>query len=224
MAIDHWLGSLSQGSTKSIDQDVAALSGASAPYPFLSDAAVAVQIERLSGHLALVSEACRRLAIAYSLYMRQMDAIQESSVRPMCAGACERPPTGCCNANHYVILSPSDLMVSRPSAMAMHLSHVITGLQRSEREHRVGQGQSLTPGYCSCLSSTGCTLSLFKSPLCAHYLCGSVQDSLRQTHGSPASAFLDAMHATATRTISASRDFTNPSVLSAAVLLFPKQA
>jgi len=223
MPVDHWLASLSQGSPRFIDGDLAALGCPSASYPFLAHAAVASQIELLSGHLAQVSETCRRLAIAYSLYMRQMDAIQDASVRVICAGTCDRPPVGCCNANHHAILSPSDVMVSRPTNTAMHLAHVITGLQRSEHEHRVDQGSALTPGYCSCLSSFGCTLSLFKSPLCAHYLCGSVQESLRLEHGAPATAFIDAMHAVASQTITSSRDFTDQKVLSAAVLLFPNR-
>lgn len=223
MPVDHWLDSLSQGSPKFIDGDLAALGGASIAYPFLTDTVIASQIEQLSGHLVRVSETCRRLAIAYSLYMRQMDSIQDTSVRMICAGACDRPPVGCCNANHHVILSPSDVMVSRPTNTAMHLAHVITGLQQSEHEHRVDQGSTPTPGYCSCLSSSGCTLSLFKSPLCAHYLCGSVQQSLRREHGAPASAFIDAMHAVASQTITSSRDFTDQKVLNAAVLLFPNR-
>lgn len=223
MPVEHWLNSLSQGNPKSIDGDLAALGDASISYPFLTESAVASQIELLSGHLAPVSETCRRLAIAYSLYMRQMDAIQDTSVRVICADSCGRPPVGCCNANHHVILSPSDVMVSRPTNTAMHLAHVITGLQRSEHEHRVDQGSALTPGYCSCLSSSGCTLSLFKSPLCAHYLCGSVQESLRLEHGVPASAFIEAMQAVASQTITSSCDFTDQKVLSAAVLLFPNR-
>lgn len=224
MPVDHWLNSLSQGNPKCIDGDLVALGSSSLDYPFLTNAIVASQIEFLSGHLAQVSETCRRLAIAYSLYMRQMDAIQDVSIRVICAGACDRPPVGCCNANHHVILSPSDVMVSRPTNTAMHLAHVITGLQRSEHEHRVDQGSMLTPGYCSCLSSSGCTLSLFKSPLCAHYLCGSVQESLRQEHGVPASAFIEAMHAMASQTVTSSRDFTDQNVLNTAVLLFPDKA
>jgi len=223
MPVDHWLASLSQGNPRFIDGDLAALGCPSVSYPFLAHAVVASQIELLSGHLAQVSETCRRLAIAYSLYMRQMDAIQDTSVRVICAGACDRPPVGCCNANHHVILSPSDVMVSRPTNTAMHLAHVITGLQRSEHEHRVDQGSTLTPGHCSCLSNSGCTLSLFKSPLCAHYLCGSVQELLRLEHGAPATAFIDAMHAVASQTITSSRDFTDRNVLSAAVLLFPNR-
>jgi len=222
MPVDHWLASLSQGSPRFIDGDLAALGGTSNSHRFLTDAVVASQIELLSGHLAQVSETCRRLTIAYSLYMRQMDTIQDISVRVICAGSCDRPPVGCCNANHHVILSPSDVMVSRPTNTAMHLAHVIAGLQHSEHEHRMGQGSTLTPGYCSCLSSSGCTLSLFKSPLCAHYLCGSVQESLLREHGASATAYIDTMHDMASKTISTSQDFTDPGILDAwAMLLLP---
>ncbi|MFP5222327.1 MAG: hypothetical protein ACLGSA_08565 [Acidobacteriota bacterium] len=224
MPVDHWLNSLSQSNAKCIAGDLVALGSSSLAYPFLSDAVVANQIELLSGHLARVSETCRRLTIAYSLYMRQMDAIQDASVRVICAGACDRPPVGCCNANHHVILSPSDVLVSRPTNTALHLSHVITGLQRSEHEHRMDQGSTPTPGYCSCLSRSGCTLSLFKSPLCAHYLCVSVQQSLRREHGAPAAAFIEAMHAVASQTVISSRDFTDQNVLNTAVPLFPTRA
>jgi hypothetical protein len=214
MPIDHWLDALSQTSSRHVDADLFALADLS--YPFLSNQTVCAQIEHLSGHLAKVDQAGRRLAIAYSLYARQMDAIQESSVRGMCAGSCQRPPVGCCNADHFVILSPADLMVSRPSATALQLSHIISGMQRTEHNHSVNNGKTLRKAYCSCLSTTGCTLRLFKSPRCSHYLCKEVEESLRFSHGPSSTAFIDAMRSSASATITSSKDFTNGSVLTAA--------
>lgn len=218
MPIDNWLDDLDQNSSRHVDSDLLALADLS--YPFLSAQTVCNQVEHLSNHLAAVDNAGRRLAIAYSLYARQMDAIQETSVRGMCAGSCTRPPVGCCNADHFVILSPADLMISRPSAAALQLSHIITGMQRNERNHSVKCGQTLRNAYCGCLSTTGCTLRLFKSPRCSHYLCDDAEESLRLRYGPSTSAFIDAMHSTASTTITCSEDFTNQDVMAAATALF----
>ena len=187
MPIDNWLDALDQNSSRHVDADLLALAGLS--YPFLSAQTVCTQIELLSGHLAGLGNAGRRLTISYSLYARQMDAIQESSVRGICAGSCMRPPVGCCNADHYVILSPADLMISRPSAAALQLAHIIAGMQRTERAHSVTCGQVLKNAYCGFLSTTGCTLRLFKSPRCSHYLCAQAEESLRLRHGPSTTAF-----------------------------------
>ncbi|MBI4805963.1 MAG: hypothetical protein HY795_12080 [Desulfovibrio sp.] len=214
MPIDHWLDALTQANSRHVDSDLLAL--ADLPYPFLTAQTVCSQIELLSGHLAQVNDTGRRLAIAYSLYTRQMDSIQESSVRGMCAGSCMRPPVGCCNADHFVILSPADLMVSQPSATALQLSHVISGMQRTEHNHSIKNGKTLRNAYCSCLSTSGCTLRLFKSPRCTHYLCKDVEESLRVSHGLSSSAFIEAMRSSASATITSSKDFTNGHVLTAA--------
>jgi len=223
MPIDHWLNSLPQASSRFVETDLGALAGPTA-YPFLNAGTVRAQITRLSGHLAREDEPGRRLAIGYSLYLRQMDVIQEASVRTACAGACPRPPVGCCNAEHHMILSTADLMFSLPSPAALRLAHVITGMQRRERDHSASQGMALTSGHCSCLAATGCALRLFKSPRCAHYLCPDVENTLLLRHGEKASAFIGAMRAMARGTISSSRDFTSPPVLAAAALIFPQMA
>lgn len=223
MPVDHWLASLSQGNPRFIDGDLAALGCPSVSYPFLAHAVVASQIELLSGHLAQVSETCRRLAIAYSLYMRQMDAIQDTSVRVICAGSCDRPPVGCCNANHHVILSPSDVMVSRPTNTAMHLAHVITGLQRSEHEHRVEHGSALPPRPLLLPLQLRLHLEPLQVPplrtLPVRLRAGvATPETWRSRHG------LHRRHARrGSQTITSSRDFTDQKVLSAAVLLFPNR-
>jgi len=214
MPIDFWLKALTQTSSHHVDSDLVAL--ADLPYPFLTAQTVCSQIELLSGHLAKVDDTGRRLTIAYSLYTRQMDAIQESSVRGMCAGSCMRPPVGCCNADHFVILSHADLMVSCPSATALQLCHYISGMQRTEHNHSVKNGKTLRKAYCGCLSTTGCTLRLFKSPRCSHYLCKEVEESLRLSHGVSSFAFIDAMRSSASATITSSNDLTNKGVLTAA--------
>lgn len=218
MPIDHWLSALSQNHSRHVDGDLAALTQLG--YSMLADQTVSNQIERLSGHLAGVDDTGRRLAIAYSLYVRQMDAFQQASVRPSCAGACQRPPVGCCTADHFVILSPADFMISRPSARAMQLAYIISGLQKIESAHAVASGQTLTGRHCACLSDTGCTLRLFKSPRCLHYLCGDVENTLTARHGENAKAYIAAMRETATRTITTTADFTGRDSLDAACRLF----
>jgi len=202
-----------------VDGDLAALGGL--PYPFLTDRQSAHQIERLSGHLFRLPEQPRRQAIAYALYVRQLDAIQEDSLRALCAGACPRPPVGCCNADHFVVLSTADILLYQPSAAAMRLSHVIDGLQRQERLHAVANGWVLTAAHCACLCETGCALRLFKSPRCVHYLCEGAEASLAGRMSADSSPFLAAMRATARQTISTTRDFTSQLVLDEAALLFP---
>jgi hypothetical protein len=218
MPIDHWLETLSPHGHHMVDGDLAAL--AVRPYPFLSADSVCNQITRLSKHLGALRNDVRRQAIAYSLYVRQLDAIQEAGPRDRCKGGCPRPPVGCCTANHFVILSLSDVLVGGPSPAAMHLSHVITGLQRNETAHSVSHGQVLSPGHCDCLAADGCTLRLFKSPRCVHYLCREVEDALRLEHGGQAPAFIAAMKAVATQTITAVGDFTGAEVISTALALF----
>lgn len=219
MPIDRWLDSLDDTDHRRVDGDLAAL--ADLPYPFLTDPQSAHQIERLSGHLFRLPEAARRQAIAYSLYVRQLDAIQEDALRGYCAEDCPRPPVGCCNADHFTVLSTADILLYQPSAAAMQLSHVIDGLQRQERRHALAHGCVLTRAHCACLCESGCSLRLFKSPRCVHYLCQGAEASLTRLLGAQSASFLDAMRETARQTISTTRDFTCQAVLDEAALLFP---
>lgn len=218
MSIENWLGALSQHDHSYVDGDLEAL--ASRPYPFLTGQNASHQIEFLSGHLGRLKSVIRRHVIAYSLYIRQMDVILESGPRSTCAGHCPNPPAGCCNRNHYVIMNMTDLMSSRGSPAALHMAHVIGQLQKLESAYNLGPNRSIRPGFCSCLAEDGCTMRLFKSPRCAHYLCEELELSMQNRHGEGADLFLAAMKFTVTSTISSPRDFTNPDVIAQGALLF----
>lgn len=212
MPIDHWLGSLAQGDHTAVDGDLEAL--ASTAHPFLSDQCVCNQIQCLSGHLGPRHNQVRRLVIAYSLYIRQVDAILERGPRGYCAGSCPRPPVGCCTRDHCVVLNVSDLMSSRGSPAALHMAHMIGLLQKEESAHNVANaGRTIQDGYCSLLARDGCTLRLFKSPRCAHYLCDELGANLVAESGGQALEFVAAMRQAEGCTISSPADFWSPAVL-----------
>lgn len=218
MPIDNWLGALSQHGHATVDGDLEAL--ASLPNHFLTEQSVCAQVESLSGHLTTLKTPVRREVIAYSLYVRQMDVILESGPRAFCAGHCPRPPAGCCNHDHFVILNVTDLMSSQRSPLALHMAHVIGLMQKLEAAHNFARNRSLRPGYCACLAEDGCTLRLFKSPRCAHYLCEDLEQAVLAQHGQGAAPFLAAMKHTLTSTISSPQDFTNPAAITEGALLF----
>jgi len=220
MPFEVWLGSLPENSIRSVRADLDALDVA--PWPFLESDRTAYQIERLSLHLGGQPTLIRQAAIRYSLYVRQLDVIQEGedAIRQICAHACPRPPVGCCNGEHHVILSFSDIMFARPTQNALHLAHILTGLQQREHAHALVQGRLLRPDYCSHLTTTGCSLRMFKSPRCIHYLCPQVVAALTAAHGEQASAFLDAMHIVGNQVIHGMEDFTSAQVISTAEALF----
>lgn len=214
MAPEPWLDALPQKRDTAADGDLSALCATA--HPFLSDAAVRRQITRLSGYLSGLDESMRRRVIAYSLYVRQLDVIQAAATRDFCRDGCERPPVGCCNANHFEILSLADMMIARPSPAALELSHVIGALQRLETDFEVERGRHLTDGHCDCLAADGCTLRLFKSPRCVHYLCAELHRDLATRFGQAATPFCAAMGQVAVQTISTTADFTDPAILDAA--------
>jgi hypothetical protein len=219
MPIDHWLGALAQHDSCAVDADLEALAGAG--YPFLSGQCVCNQIERLSGHLGPRHSQIRQLVIAYSLYVRQVDAVLEHGARDFCAGRCPRPPVGCCGRDHCVILNVSDLMSARNSPAALHMSHMIGLLQKEESAYGVRHdGRSLTPGHCSMLARDGCTLRIFKSPRCAHYLCDELGADLTERSGGRAKGFVDAMRRAESCAISSPADYWSVEVLAQAEALF----
>jgi len=222
MPIEHWLHALSQNDHAAIDGDIAALTGKE--HPFLSDQCVCSQIERLSGHLGSRHQSIRRSVIAYSLYMRQVDAILEGSARTFCGTRCPNPPAGCCNRDHFVIMNVTDLMSSHNSPTALHMAHMIGLLQQLESAHNLDGERSIRPGYCSLLANDGCTLRLFKSPRCAHYICEDLQASMQENSSGRAGPLLAAMKYTESSAISSPADFANAEVITQAVLLYhPRQ-
>jgi len=220
MPFEVWLRSLPETSIQYVRADLDALN--LDPSPFLEDDQATYQIERLSTHLGTQPTLIRRAAIRYSLYVRQLDVIQEREnvIRPICAHHCPRPPVGCCNAEHHVILSLADVVFARPTQNALHLAHVLTGLQQREHAHALLQGRLLRPDYCSRLTTTGCSLRMFKSPRCIHYLCPHVTGAIAAAHGNQAYPFLAAMHETGNQVIHGMEDFTSTLVISTAETLF----
>jgi len=223
MPFDVWLNSLSTDTPRHVRTDLEILHAH--PFSFLGTQQVVNQIERLSAHLGSQPPLIRRAAISYSLYVRQLDAIQEkdNGIRQSCSRDCQRPPVGCCNSEHHVIMSLSDILIARPTQNSLHLAHVLTALQNLEHAHALGQGRLARPDYCSHLTATGCTLRMFKSPRCIHYLCPQVEDTMTAVHGDNAAPFLAAMHAVGNCVIHALEDFTSPAVIRAAEILFPRK-
>jgi hypothetical protein len=221
MPFDGWLKSLPTDTPRHVRTDLEILHAL--PFSFLGAQQVGNQIERLSAHLGSQPPLIRRAAIGYSLYVRQLDAIQEkeSSIHRICCHDCQRPPVGCCNSEHHVILSLSDILIARPTQNSLHLAHVLTTLQKLEHTHALEQGRLARPDYCSHLTATGCTLRLFKSPRCIHYLCPQVEKTMTAVHGDKAAPFLAAMHAVGSCVIHSLEDFTSPAVIRAAEILFP---
>lgn len=220
MAIDNWLSALVQQDHSHVDGDLEALAIPS--HPFLTDQCAVNQIECLSGHLGGLKRMVRRQVISYSLYIRQLDVILDSGPRSVCAGGCPRPPVGCCNADHYVMFSSLDLMSAQRSPLALHMGHVIGTLQKLESAHSLKQGQKLKPGpgYCQCLAEDGCTMRLFKSPRCAHYLCGTIRQAMQDQQEGDAAPFLAAMSDTIGSPVTSTLGFMNPDVISEAAALY----
>ena len=215
--IHAWLNSLEQQCHRKVDADLNTL--VERPYPFLCPQTVSHHIVRLSTHLGTLRCDVRRSVIVYSLYVRQLHALQESMIRETCARSCPRPPAGCCGADHHVILSLTDIVMARPSPAAMHLAHTITLLQHNEHAHALSSGRQLRQGFCGCLAVDGCTLRLFKSPRCIHYLCDGIEVQLGDAFKNPG-PFLDAMRRANSLTITTEQDFMEPLIIEAAARLF----
>ncbi|GAB6125652.1 hypothetical protein [Humidesulfovibrio idahonensis] len=222
MPIESWLSDLAQNDHSAVDGDLEAL--ANKPYPFLTDQNSSNQIERLSGHLGGRHQNVRRQVIAYSLYIRQVDAILERGARGYCCGHCPNPPAGCCNRDHFVIMNVTDLMSSHNSPAALHMAHMIGQLQKLESTHNLAAERTIRPGYCSLLAHDGCTLRLFKSPRCAHYICEDLQASMQKDSEGKAGALLAALKYTESSVISSPADYANQDVIDQAELLFADDA
>lgn len=221
MPIDNWLCALPQLDHAHVDADLLALGDAA--HPFLSDQCACLQIELLSGHLGgrlgKLKRDVRQQVIAYSLYIRQLDVVLESGPRALCAGNCPHPPAGCCAANQFEPLIFSDLMGAQRSPTALHMAHVIGLMQKLESRHSLGQDRQLRPGCCELLALDGCTLRLFKSPRCAHYLCAELGRTL-VAENAEAKDFVEAMDQATQCAICAPQDYTSAAVLAAAASLF----
>lgn len=214
MHITIWLDSLHHAVRTDIDDDLDCLTGN--VYPFLTDAQVCHQVEHLSGHLGGMGQSLRRAVIGYTLYTRQIDRIQDAVSKDFCRDSCDRPPVGCCNASHCDIYSPSDYILYQPTQLSLQLAQAIARLQKVEDGQALATGAQHRGQYCPYLTDRGCTLKLFKSPRCTHYLCQTLQTDLAVRYGTTGADFAGSMAETASRAIACCADFTNPAVLVAA--------
>lgn len=217
MPIEGWLDTLPGPETGGVDRDLALLAGRN--YPLLSPRAVRRQVTRLSAYLGVMDDALRRTLIGYSLYNRQLDMVQDRATKHICRDGCARPPLGCCSRSHNVVFSLSDIMMSQPTGLALRMGDALARLQADEGAHHAG-GAAMGERGCPYLTATGCPLHLFKSPLCAHYLCATVTDTLGAAHGDAAAPFVAGMRRAAERQIGRSADFTEPGLIEAAVEMF----
>lgn len=217
MPIESWLCALAQPDHSAIDSDLEFL--ADKDYPFLSGTCVNNQIERLSGHLGRRHSNVRRLVIAYSLYVRQVDAMLQAGPRAFCGSGCPKPPAGCCNREHFVIMNVTDLMSSQNSPAALHMSHMIGLLQKQESAHN-RDGRTMRTGYCSLLAEDGCTLRLFKSPRCAHFMCEELEKAMLEESSGAAQPLLTAMKRAESSTISSPADFLSKTVIDEGARLY----
>ena len=214
MHITTWLNTLQYTAAASIGTDVDFLAGYD--YPFLTQTQVCHHIEHLSGHLVGLHQNLRRAVIGYTLYTRQIDRIQDTVSKDFCRDSCDRPPVGCCNASHCDIYSPSDYILYQPTQLSLELAQAISSLQKVEDGQALATGAQHLGQYCPYLTDQGCTLKLFKSPRCAHYLCQTLRDDLTGRYGATGTDFAGAMAETASRAVACCADFTNPAVLTAA--------
>ena len=219
MHITTWLDTLHSNHTGAVDTDLQVLAGPG--YCFLTDRQVSHQIECLSGHLGDMRPNLRQAVIAYTLYTRQIDRIQDTVSKDFCRDSCDRPPVGCCNASHCDIFTPSDYFLYQPSPLSLQLAQAIARLQKQEDAQRQAAGAVHRGQYCPYLTDRGCTLKLFKSPRCVHYLCQTLRADLAGRYGAAGADFATAMGETSNRVIASLADFTNPAVLASARDMLP---
>lgn len=219
MSITGWLSALSCSSASCTERDLDHFNGHE--YPFLGAADVEQQITCLSKHLAPLRHARRQSVIAYSLYARQMDVIQQDMTKAYCAHECARPPVGCCNRHHCDVYSLSDILISRPTSGAMELAHSIRTMQDDEHAYREAALNNAPTTLCRYFMASGCTLKLFKSPLCIHYLCDGIIEHLKKSIGTSIAPFIDAMHCVATRQLLSCTDFTSADTITTAMAAIP---
>ena len=219
MPITTWLDTLHGNNTSAVDTDLQTLGDHS--YCFLTDQQVSHQIKCLSSHLGGMRPTLRQAVIAYTLYTRQIDRIQDVVSKDFCRDSCDRPPVGCCNASHCDIFTPSDYILYQPTQLSMELAQAIAHLQKVEDRQARQTGAQHRGQYCPYLTDQGCTLKLFKSPRCAHYLCQTLQDDLTVRYGAMGTDFAGNMAETASRAVACCADFTNAAVLTAARGMLP---
>lgn len=222
MPVVTWLEQLDSNEMTTVDRDVAVFDAAT--FPLLDDEEVREHVAALSAHLTVVDDKVRQRVIGYSLYGRELDIIQTSITKAFCATECARPPLGCCNNQHWKIYSMSDIMMTRPTPVAMQLSDAIQKLQVDECAFREEASTAPETTRCRYFRGEGCTLRLFKSPLCMHYLCEGLSTRIETVFGEAGEVFVSNMRSVVARSLVRGRDFTCASVVASALPLLTADA
>lgn len=220
MPVQGWLAQLDDNAASTVDADIAAF--APEGFPLLEAGQVRDHVAAVSAYLTVDDPVVRRHVIRYSLYGRELDIIQTHLTKARCAASCPRPPMGCCNNQHWRIYSMSDIMMTRPSAVATRLADNIQHMQAGEDEYHGAAKPDATTSRCRYFRDDGCVLRLFKSPLCMHYLCDGIRDGLATSFGDAGNRFSDAMRIMVDRPLLHGEDFTSDTVVSAALPLMKR--
>lgn len=218
MPVDSWLCELPARDTNTVEADIMFLSHEE--YPLLCNEQVKNHVTQLSGYLTDMSDDVRRHLIDYSLYARQLDIVQASLSKEFCASECARAPVGCCNNSHHQIFSFSDIMMNRPTGLAMQLADAIGRMQVLEGDFHALEAEAVAGARCRYFRQDGCTLRLFKSPLCLHYQCESLQERIGESYGQDGAHFASCMKSAAATQIVSSKDFTSSGVVQAVMSIF----
>jgi hypothetical protein len=107
-----------------------------------------------------------KLMLEYAMKSRHVDDIVGALTKPFCAASCHKLPTGCCYILGYDLGLVPKTMLQLQAVEARRNGH---------RTPRVEE-------KCKYHSSSGCTLSVFKSPACIGYLCDGLIGSLEDTY------------------------------------------
>lgn len=132
MPVEGWLAQLDDNAASTVDVDIASFDPDG--FPLLGTGQIRDHVAAVSAYLTVEDSIVRRHIIRYSLYGRELDIIQSHLTKTHCAASCPRPPVGCCNNQHWRIYSMSDIMMTRPSTVAMqladHIQHMQAGLMK----------------------------------------------------------------------------------------------
>lgn len=220
MPVEGWLAQLDDNAASTVDVDIASFDPDG--FPLLDTGQIRDHVAAVSAYLTVEDSIVRRHIIRYSLYGRELDIIQSHLTKTHCAASCPRPPVGCCNNQHWRIYSMSDIMMTRPSTVAMQLADHIQHMQADEDTYHGADKPDAHVSRCRYFRDEGCVLHLFKSPLCMHYLCDGVRDWLATSFGPAGRRFSEAMRVMVDRPLERGADFTSDAVVTSALPLMPR--
>ena len=107
-----------------------------------------------------------KLMLEYAVKSRHVDPIIGVLTKPFCATSCHKPPVGCCYILGYDLGLVPQTMLRLQAVESRRNGHLPPATEETCRYH----------------TSTGCTLSLFKSPACIGALCDPLMESLQKRY------------------------------------------